>query len=262
MQNSLKFELRKLFRQKTFYVCAFAVLVIEIINVFSLFLIEKVSQSALMASLTGEVTGIIPGYQGWHFFTYGASFLQMNIVFPIFITLFVCNDFSEGTIKNVLSKGFTRTDVFFSKLFAVDIAAVIFWAFGVLVAVVTGTCIWGMGSGFGAEHLAAMGAQLLLVLAYASMDVFIAFLFRKKAASLAIGIAFSTVLQLLALLIDAILSSKTAFELSPYLITTRVQNLAGAGPETGFVLWSLLLAAGYLAVFVIGGWLVFRKKEV
>lgn len=263
MGNTIKFEFRKLFRQKTFYVCAIAVLIVELINVLTLFLIEKVSQSAFFAMGAAEIDALGGfGYQGYMFFNYGASFMQMNIVFPIFITLFVCNDFSEGTIKNILSKGLSRTHVFFSKLLTVYIAAVMYWLFGMLVAVVTGTLIWGMGSGFELINLAAMGAQLLLILGYATLDVFITFLFRKKAASLATGIALSTVLTLLAALIDIFLEQKGSFTLTPYLISTRVASLANGVLTGEFVAWSYVLALGYIAVLGLGGWLVFRKKEV
>ena len=260
MNNTLRFELRKLFRQKTFYVCAAVVLLVEIINILTLFLIEKISTGAFLGEFSLGPSAAY--YDGGKFLLMGSSFSQMNIVFPIFITLFVCNDFSEGTIKNILSRGISRGQVFFSKLLTVYVASLFFVLFGMLVAVITGTCIWGFGDSFELSFLPNLGVQFLLVLAYATVDVFFAFLFGKKAASLAVGIGLTTVATLVFALLDVILSEKVGFEFSTFLITGSLSAISNTSVSTSELVRAFFTAIAYIGVLGGAGWLVFKKREV
>lgn len=260
MDNTIKFELRKLFRQKTFYVCGAVVLIAEILNVLMLFFVEKISASEIL----GDLTAVAPvsHYEGCKFLLMGAGFSQINIIFPIFITLFVCNDFSEGTIKNVLSRGISRGQVFFSKLTAVYIASVIFVLAGTFMAVIMGTCIWGFGDSFELSFLSNLGVQFLLVLAYATVDAFFAFFFGKKAASLAVGIALSTVATLVFTLLDVFLGEKIGFEFSTLLVTGSITAISNVNVEAMDLCRAFITAIVYIGVLGGAGWLVFSKKEV
>ena len=255
MGNLIKFELRKMFRQKTFYVCAGVILIVVVLNVLVQYLVERVSNT-----LFGDFGGLITSSNvGSDFITLAPSMMQMIILFPIFITLFVCNDFSEGTIKNVISRGFTRSQVYFGKFVASATAGLIYMVWSMLIGFVTGSLIWGVGDGLGIKMLGSIGILMLLTVAYVAFDCFIAFLFRKKAGSLAVGIAVSYVVQLICMITDAILEVKEMeLRISGYTITSSIQMVGTDGPS----LSALIVAIIYIAVFTFGGWLIFRNKEV
>lgn len=253
MERLIKFELRKMLRQKTFYVCVGVILLVVVLNVLILYMVDRVSSSFFGDTV---VTGL---YSGLQFIIQAPSMMQMSILFPIFITLFICNDFSEGTIKNVVSRGFTRTQIYFSKLIASTVAGLIFMVWAMLTAFVAGSLVWGAGSIDVTKMLEGIGVLVLLTVAYVTFDTFLAFLFRKKAGSLAVGIAVSYVVQLICLIVDSIFEFKDMdIRISGYTISSCVQLVATDGPSVR----GLIVAFLYIAVFAFGGWFVFRNKEV
>lgn len=256
MRNEISFEFRKLFRQKTFYICGGVIIIISIIQVLLMYALQKLSGTGFLLGVT------FIGCSGSDFLRTAAAYMEIPIIFPIFISLFVCVDFNTGTIKNVLSRGFTRSDVFFGKLAVISSAILIYYAAALFVSVLLGTAIFGFGE-FELVYFVSMGIQILCILGFASMNAFISFMFRKIGPSLAIGILISTVVQLITQITDAVceLRGHEGVQTAKYTLTGCLQ-LAATATETGDFVWAAVVPVIYIALFLTFGWLIFRKREV
>ena len=111
MKKLLTLEFRKLSRQKSFYVCGALAVAFVFLSAALTKLIVQNSEDATM-TLPSAVDTLASALQG----------ANATLLIGIFTALFVCGDHSDGTIKNIYAKGYTRTSVYFAK-FAVVIAA-------------------------------------------------------------------------------------------------------------------------------------------
>ena len=160
MGRLLLFEIHKLLKMKSFYICSLLILVASAlsisvvkvgIEVFKVIDQEEISvtenisaeeingssidQSDRIDALDSEGipfdVGNIPGAQGvgliegMVFGTMTIETYMLNaidsgefiLLFTIFAVIYICDDYiRQKTIKNVYSHGFSRTQVFFSKL--------------------------------------------------------------------------------------------------------------------------------------------------
>ena len=113
MSKLLHFEWRKLWRQKSLYICFGFGLLIIFLSVLSLksFDILDTAMNMVYLALNNGFT----------------------VFLGIFIALFICQDYNQQTIKNIYARGYGRNAVFFSKylisLFVTVLMALIYLVF-------------------------------------------------------------------------------------------------------------------------------------
>ena len=95
MNKLIKLQLRNVFHNKLFYVCLGLML----------------ASTSLLKFLTSS------NMQTIKVFPEIINFLssEVGIISTIFIALFCCFDFNEGTTKNIISRGYNRNQFLFSK---------------------------------------------------------------------------------------------------------------------------------------------------
>jgi len=111
---------------------------------------------------------------------------QAQLLFTIFMIPFVfCVSvpiFSDGTMKNDISWGMSRTKLYVSKLLIMALLSTLLYAFYIGSGMALATAIGGIGD-IGPEYwgnlLQAMGAQMVGVLALCSVMIFLSFLLKK-----------------------------------------------------------------------------------
>ena len=89
MKKLVKLQLRNLFSLKSFYICSGLMLLTPIISLVATLLIKK----KFTATFIPEVSNILSGVE-----------LMVTVV----IVLFACLDSSDGTLKNIISRGYTK----------------------------------------------------------------------------------------------------------------------------------------------------------
>lgn len=103
MKNLLKFEFHKLFKQKSFYICTIIMLVLSF---FSILLNKSLANNPeLNMAMPMVMSSLLTAVNSSNF----------TMICGIFIALFVCTDYDQQTIKNVYSRGFSRSKVYFAK---------------------------------------------------------------------------------------------------------------------------------------------------
>lgn len=257
MNGLFKFEIYKLIKSKAFYICS---IIAVALNALSLVAVKVLFDyiSEMMPDLSGATFVL---------FTLGSSF---TVIISAFAAIFICGDYEQETIKNIYSRGFTRTQVFVTKYLAVIVGTVFIYVICALVNLTLGGIFFTFGGELPSAFAEKVITQALLVIAYTSFAFMISMVFKKNGAAISLSIAGPIVISLVLSILDVIVKPENigGQSLSAYWldgITTSV-SVSLAGVETGinlsfdFVL-SVLLCVGYTAVFLLIGWLVNSKSD-
>lgn len=174
MNNLLHANFARLWKNKLFWSGSFFMLLYGIFKV--------VSESRTAANLNEEL--ILDDL----LFTYA---FVTGIVSAVFISFFTGTEYSDGTIRNKLIVGHSRSKLYFSNL-VTNIFAVVFMCFAYFIVVlIIGTVVVGsLNMGIG-EAVQIFCGSLLLITAYCSVYTLLAMLCNNKAATAAIGTAAS-----------------------------------------------------------------------
>lgn len=219
----------------------------------------------------------IPAYDMW-------AFLADNISFIVtFVTIFIIvvsakiisNEYKWGTIKLLLIRPAGRGTVLTSKYITVLLFAVALILYGIILSLIIGLIFFGMdawnptildnmGSGYAeVSIIASIGKdilfQLVPLIVVATLSFMIAILFKGSA----MAIAASIVIYIAAPIITLVTSR---YEISKYLLTAHLdlQSIFEGSPTIegmsfGFSIAVLIV---YYVVFMIVGWLTFKKRDV
>lgn len=169
MLNLINAELYKLKKSKTFKVC------IIILIIFSAILASKFVQQAphiedffednalsdFLYSLTSEenattfnLIGVGTGWNALIMNTENAiSYMitsiglgtPLSLIFAIFIPIFITTEYSNGTIKNIITKGYKRRTIYFSKLIISCIVSILFLYVFLIASFINAYINYGLG---------------------------------------------------------------------------------------------------------------------
>lgn len=275
MKNLLRFEYRKLFHSVSFYICGGITVLIALLNIFTLKATENIADS-LMAGLSSVLGS---SYNGVQLMVTCSGNISYTLLFPIAISIFLCADFTEGTIRNIIGRGYSRTQVFFAKLISGATIATAFYLLGLIVSLILGTIIWGFGS-FSSVSFLSILVQLIGLISFSAMFSLLCFVFRKVGGALTLGIFTDMIFSILCKVIDLSRELSSAINADPYelainvasgggsdefhfvdlLLSQQIMNATTAA-EVSELLIPLLAAVGYGVLFVVLGYLAIRKKE-
>ena len=158
MNNLLKFEFRKLFNQKSFYICTGVMLALSFIAMlFNKALAENSDLNTVMPTAKSALLSAI-------------SSSNFTIICGIFIALFVCTDYDQQTIKNVYSRGFSRNSVYFAKYIVCVISTIVMFAVILVFTYVAGD-VFFKGTAETGNYLGLIAGQFLYCLAYSSFEI-------------------------------------------------------------------------------------------
>jgi len=168
---------------------------------------------------------------------------------------------STGGIKNILTHGFSRTKYYASKLVLCLIYALLFYLVYVVGGVIASGLVYGFGGSFAdivaTGVFAAAGAQILLLFGFTSLCVAIAFAIPNTTASSFVMAGFMFVP---ALILAFLINQNESFNrFMPVLIYQSMQSIARQTLEHRT---AMLVAAGYIVISTVIGFLVFRRSEI
>lgn len=182
MLNLLTAEKIKLFRSKKLWI---------VLGILSLLPIFQVLNSKLAVhygtKLVQAIDTVINGATG--ILMIEKNGLTILLVVSAFISFFIGEEFQNGTIRNALSLGRSRTHYYLSKL----VIAALFSLFGVFVMSALGmigyTVVFGFGEVAGISHYVSYAIKsfttlYVLILANISIYVMISFITKSSAISL------------------------------------------------------------------------------
>ena len=261
MKKLLKFEFYKLFKQKSFYICTAIILGLAALNLVAIKYLLSEIESEPNLIFSSPIRSVMSTVSG-----------NFTMLSGIFVALFVCGDFSQQTIKNIYSRGFSKTEVFFSKYIVAVVGTLIMLALNYAVSFIFAAIFLGEISITGTE-LYQIAAQIITILAFTSFAFTLSMIFRKTGASIALTIVGPTIIDLLLLILSTIIGSQGL--LTKYFISgilsilssstldaTSLMNTITEGALTNAdITQFLLISLAYAVVFVVIGFFVNKKRD-
>lgn len=214
MINILKMDLYKMFHSKSFYILNIALVVVVLFMAVVMkvtlnmdfeaakqsnlrFHMDENSVSTNDPSLTEEeynemLKDLRESMNVNEFITFQYSEFLISILLAIFIAIFICSESNTGFIKNIIPLKNSRVNLVVSKNIVVFIFVIIQVVIGVLSAMVSNLIVSGKINFLDFKELMIyLGLQMFLRMAFGSLLILLAYLFRSKASSMSIGILLS-----------------------------------------------------------------------
>ena len=251
MKKLICFEFRKLFRSKYFYILT----AISVIFILLSGLTNKAISDALIAN--GETVQPYSSY----LFTKGALGGTYTMLIAIFVALFATEDCTSGTLKNIYSKGYTRSQVYFSKYFVSIIAVLIMSAITIIFAYCYSNSIWGNDLEIADNVSVIFIGQLLGVMAYHAIFFAISTISGKVGAAIALNIIGPMAVSLVLGLGDAFIKSSNA-KLTSFWIDSLFSNFTSAVSNRKMLVAGIVFFATYIVAAILTGSFISRKKEI
>ena len=125
-----KFQLHNLFKQKSFYVCMGVILGLAALMTISNTLISNLTNIKITKVNSNDT--LLSFINPAHFDT----------ILTVFVALFFSLDVSNGTMKNIIARGFSRKQVFITKFMAtivgVSVMFIASFVFSYLISIIVG----------------------------------------------------------------------------------------------------------------------------
>lgn len=280
MVNLIKADLYRILRGKAIYITLLALI---LYIAFEISALNFLTTSSLTADLMSEVnsemgdygnmlsmTGLNIKMTGINCLVIFVSMAQ-NITYLLLPAVIVVagTDFNIGTVKNILSRGCTRIKYFFSKYLLITIINIVLILIGYIVSFLIGTVLNGVGAdvagmpaSYTANVIKAAVLCFLPYLGYSSVAVFLIFLFKRNASSIAFYFLFGTIPVLIVTLL-MLYNSKLDIlaDLFLYNAFSSILNIVNEG-VTNSVIIGVVVSACYILLSMCGSLLVFKQAEI
>lgn len=249
MGKLMNFEFRKLFTSKYFYILLGIAL--------GFILIVNLGQFAINSYAGGIASGLLNAYTT----TKGALATSFTTILGIFVAIFATADFSNDTIKNIISKGYNKTKVYFSK-YLVSLIATFMMMFGAyLVAFAFGALAFGFTTTIDESIVAVFIGQILSMIAYHAIYFALSYSLRKSGAAIALCIIGPLTIRIILGLLDMLFVDK-GISFSPYWVDGIFNNFAGQLTNSDLYLGSFIALPLYIVAAIGAGYLINFKREI
>lgn len=255
MLNMIKFELRKLLKSKSFYICLTINILITFFSMFFSYMLYVVSQD-------------LGGIDQWSLFDLGYNNSTILMLLGIFISIFICEDDSLGTIKNIYSKGYSRDVVYFSKYIVSLIAFFVYFIIFTLCNFIFSYFFKSYTSVLTNKMILVFITKTIIILAFFTLYIFNASVIKKNGWSISLNILGSNIVYLALQIIDVILSKyKIKIDISSYWLDGLFSQLNYSysvipNANNDIVNKALIMSTIYIIIFISLGYLLNRKRNV
>ena len=251
MKKLLKFELKKLLKSKYFYIIA--------IISFAFVIISGLTTKAINNALIEKGESVDP-YSAY-LFTKSALSGTYTLLVGIFVALFATEDNSNGTIKNIYARGYSRTLVYFAKYVVSLLAVIVISLLTVWIAYIYSNSVWGNALAITDNVAVIVLGQLLGICAYHAIFFAISSIFCKNSSAIALNIIGPMAVSLVLGLGDAFIKSENV-RLTSYWLDSLFSNFTSAVSDTKLLPVGIALFIVYTVAAIVVGLLINRKKEI
>jgi len=244
MNKLIKFEFRKIFQQKSFYICMGVAVLLTLLNVVLMKNIASASEEIAFSTMSMTSKAIS-----------GSNFIM---VMGIFIALYACDDYSNNTMKNIVSKGYKKEHIFLSK-YIVSLVVSLVSALVMILLTYVLTISANTGTETFKDILPILIGQLFILIAYHALYFSAGMIIGKVGRSVAFNLVGPTLVVTVLTLITAILKIES-LSISDYWIDSAFSNLV-IGVSNDVIVKAIVMGIVYSIIFVVAGVLINKKKE-
>lgn len=258
MINLLRADFYKLFRSRSFYICAVIAAALSALNVV-----------LLNSSINSElgIDASLLGYDGLFALITGVS--QATLFITIMNSIFVPSEFAHGTIKNIASRGFDRWSIYLSKLIIGIFVSVVYILVCSLCSFALGSAMWGMGEIDRAVFLdisRMLGLFLLAEVAVQSMFIMFGFLIRHTGGTSFTNLGITILAPTLILpVINFALSTWCKledFDIADYWPATYLTRYLSLDILSNDITVGIIVSCAFIVVTTALGIFSFYKRDV
>lgn len=297
MVNLIKSELYRLFRSNCTYVVLILFAFFSVFNVFIYKETENVTVdysaaaaesqdpngSLAVTDKDGEV--IIEGDIGfqafnedkWYDSEYSVTaidFVKENIAggfvllfFTVFSVIFVNGEIKSGYVKGILSYAGKRRRIAIANMTAAAVMLIMMFIVNFAAASISSMIFFkGIKLGFTGDFLIYQLVEFLLHIAYMAMMMFLTYLVRSTAFSMAVGICLSAgigtlITDILTALVKKFFNAGDGFSITKYTLTQNIMTLQSdvSGSE---LTRTILVGAVWTVVCISLACVVFEKRDI
>lgn len=237
MEKLLKFQLRNIFHNKLFYVCLLITILTDPITSFIMPFAIKTNQA-------------IPALQ--YIINYLSS--EPGIVNIIFITLFFTFDFTEGTIKNIIARGYSKNIYLISKYIAVFIGLITVYA---IVSIIYFILFISNGLGYETTMFPVLIYAFFKIITYSIFYGTIAFIFEKNSSAIIANLFLPNIVLLVLVNLDSIFK----LSINDYWLESIGTNFL-KNPSFNGLINPILMFIVYIVLFIFVGNYFAKNKEI
>lgn len=278
MLNLLSAEFYKLRKSKAIYIGILVAAALVLLLYGSLVMIDKINQGEVANGTVGVTVSQVGGGMG----TDGASqsmmqeigvigvLLQMfgghfvGIIAAVLVSIFVIREFSTGTIKNLVGKGYSRSTIFFAKMIPVIVLMLVFETVVAAVTICMGIPFmgWELFSATVWEDVVVyVGLQLMFGAVIAIIYMLAGELTRNLAAGISVSIGVLLFSTTLTAGLDLVFHGMEV-KPSEYWILDLVSSCPVADFPAEFMVRGVLVSIVWFLIATVLGILHFRKADV
>ena len=278
MLNLLNAEFYKLRKSKAVYIGILVASILALLLYGSLVMIDKINQEVVangtggvIVSQVGDgvedggapesmmqeigIIGVLQQMFGGHF---------VGIIAAVLVSIFVIREFSSGTVKNLVGKGYARPVIFFAKMIPVIVLMLVFEV--VVAAVTIGMAVPFMGwEEFSAtawgDVAIYMGLQFLFGAVLAVIFMLVGELTRNLAAGISVSIGVVMFSTTLTAGLDLVFHG-VGMQPSKYWVLDLLASCPTTDCPWEFAVRGVLASVVWLVVAAVLGILHFRKADV
>lgn len=257
MNRMLAYEKFKLKKSKYWWVCSIVLTIITSLTILGIYFGNKELNSLETDELVSHIvtfTLFKPAIIG-----------QNSLLISILIGTLICSDFSNGTIKNIASKGITRTQIVLSKLIVGTFLGIILISVKILTGLILGYFLIGfsnVGNEFWIDLSKTFLLSILQTMAYVSIFTFSGFIFKKSSSSITLNIVLTIFVPVIILITSALLTwynYKLGFDLNILIpnsiLLIKLNNYKDLTIYSSMMIFYIILGTS-LSI------LIFNKKDV
>jgi len=242
------FELRKTFKHKAYWIClAAAIAMLTVTGIFNVMMFKSTGDSMLESSALSFSKGFI-------------SNGMLVTIIGILIAILVCDDAAQGTLKNVIAKGYSRRQVFASKYIA-SLVAIVGFMLLCLVYTLIFSSITFKKDAVTTNDVLGFVFMFIGVIAYHAVFFSVSEMLEKNGPAIAINLMIPMVVSAAALGIDASgkLKNITVTKLTLSNAISTFSSFSGADADFGK---AIAVCVVVTAVFMVAGFFLNSKKEI
>ena len=258
MSNLLRFNFRKLKKQKSFYILLGIMLGVLFLNAATYKMtIDMIENSNRDIPLFGMQ---LPN----GFIDFGLTSIDNSsfvTLIGIIIALAVCDDYEQHTIRTIFARGYTRIQAYFSKLTAMFAAVTVAFAIIMPCGFAIGLSFFGSKDADLGKVAALIGIQYFTALGSAAFMFMLSTLIKRSGLSIAMAIIAPTVINLILVLLDLGLKNEET-KIADFWITSCFASMANTNVSGKNMLFCLVISIAYTVAFVAVGAAIAKKAEV
>ncbi len=302
MRNLINSELYKWKKSKAFKVCTIVGVALAVFSVIMFLILsivmdmaneemadelgsnyEAVQESTIeeykaMGLSDAEIAMMTGVYDGEMMLSMSFSQTDLQLLIAVFIAIFIAGEFSNGTIKMIVSKGYSRSQIYWSKFISGIIASNVMAVIVVLITTILGSLIWGWndpvtGAAAGAgDILKFLLVQFALNTAITAMFIGCSMMFRNLGVSIALTVVVYSFGSIIFVLLDAVINGlcsaieynvdKLPFLPSEVWIVQTIANTSTLDITNHDLTVALVVSLIYTALFTFIGMWTFKKNDI